>query len=327
MTCETIWVLAEQRDGVPRDVVLEIVTAARRFARVVEGISWGAGVPSAAAALGAHGVRRLFDLGPLEHALAGPRVASAIAAACGLGSPPDAVLLPSTCDGRDVAARLSVKLDRPVLTNVVGLAEHGEGLASEHAIFGGTEIAHARVTAGPPAIFVIRPKSFVAEPYGGEPAPVTSLPAPVPGSSDRAEIVERHVDSRGGPRLGDAHVVVAGGFGLGEKANFTLVEQTARLLNGAPAASRAVVDAGWAPYGYQVGQTGKTVKPDVYLACGISGATQHLVGMQGSRHIIAINTDASAAIFRSADLGIVGDVTTILPRLIAALEARERPDP
>jgi electron transfer flavoprotein alpha subunit len=232
------------------------------------------------------------------------------------------VLLPATYDGRDIAGRLSVKLDRPVLTNVVDLTEADGVLSSQHAIFGGAEILTARFTGEGPGIFVIRAKSFAAEPSGGAPAAVVAAPAPDTGAANAARIVARHVEERTGPKLDEADVVVSGGRGLGEKDQYAMIEQLATLLHGAAGASRAIVDAGWVPYSHQVGQTGKTVKPTVYMACGISGATQHMVGMKNSKNIVAINKDQDAPIFQVADLGIVGDVHKVIPKLIEAIQAR-----
>jgi len=261
-------------------------------------------------------------VGDLGGALPGSPVAGAMATLIEGGNGPDAILVPATYDGRDVAGRLSAKLDRPVLTNVTGLVADEGGLLSQHPVFGGSHIVTARFTGPGPAIFVIRAKSFVAEPSGGSPAAVVSAPAPEIGAANGARIVERHVEERSGPKLDEAAVVVSGGRGLGDAANYALIEELAKLLHGAAGASRAIVDAGWVPYSHQVGQTGKTVKPTVYVACGISGATQHLVGMKGSKNIVAINKDRDAPIFSVADLGIVGDVHKVLPALIEALKAK-----
>jgi electron transfer flavoprotein alpha subunit len=322
MSVEKIWVLAEVVDGAPITTSLELLTEARTLASVVEAVAYGDATASVAATLGDYGAATVHDVGDLAGALPGVPVASAIAAAVQAGNGPDVILFPATYDGRDIAGRLSVKLDRPVLTNVVDLVEGDGGLVSQHAIFGGTQILSAKFTGEGPQIFVVRAKSFAAESSGGEPAAVESIEAPDAGATNGAKIVSRHVEERSGPKLDEADVVVSGGRGLGEKDQYVLIEELATLLHGAAGASRAIVDAGWVPYSHQVGQTGKTVKPTVYVACGISGATQHMVGMKNSKNIVAINKDQDAPIFSVADLGIVGDVHKVLPKLIEALKAR-----
>ena len=231
------------------------------------------------------------------------------------------LLFPATYDGRDIAGRLSAKTDLPLLTNVVEL--NNDTLETRHLLFGGSQVATARFTSPGPHLFVVRAKSFQAESRRFGDAEVIKAPVPDMGSTNSASIIERHIESATGPELEDARVIVSGGRGLGSAENYKLIEELARLLNGAAGATRAIVDAGWVPYSYQVGQTGKTVRPDVYIACGISGATQHLVGMKNANAIIAVNRDPDAAIFSIADLSIVGDVMNILPEVIDTLRAKQ----
>jgi electron transfer flavoprotein alpha subunit len=228
-------------------------------------------------------------------------------------------MLGTTYEGRDIAARLSVAVDKPVLTNNVDAELDGDALVVTEPIFGGNKLVKTKFTAGGPHIALFRPKSFVAEESGGGAAEVASLEVTDPGT---AKVTNRHVEEATGPKLDEANIVVSGGRGLGEAGKYEMIETLAKLLKAAPGASRAIVDAGWVPYSYQVGQTGKVVKPTVYIAAGISGATQHMVGMKGSKNIIAINKDPEAPIFSVADLGIVGDVHKVLPKLIEALQAR-----
>ena len=322
MAIDKIWVVAEAGDAGPTPITLELLTEARALAGTVEAVAWGSETASLAGPLGEYGATTVYDVGDLGGALPGVPVSAALAALIEGGNAPDAILIPATYDGRDVAGRLSVKLDRPVLTNVTGLVAGDDGLSSQHPIFGGSQIVTARFTGPGPAIFVIRAKSFAAEPSGGAAAAVVAAPAPDTGAANGAKLVDRHVEERSGPKLDEAAVVVSGGRGLGDAANYALIEDLAKLLHGAAGASRAIVDAGWVPYSHQVGQTGKTVKPTVYIACGISGATQHLVGMKGSKNIVAINKDREAPIFSVADLGIVGDVHKVLPALIEAIKAK-----
>jgi electron transfer flavoprotein alpha subunit len=322
MAIDKIWVLAESADGALTPVTLELLTEARSVASTVEAVAWGPDVAALAAGLGEYGASLVYDVGDLGGVLPGVPVAAAIAALVQGGNAPDAILIPATYEGRDVAGRLSAKLDRPVLTNVTGLVPDDGGLSSQHPVFGGSLIVTARFTGEGPAIFVIRAKSFAAEPSGGAAAAVVPAPVPDAAATNTAKVVERHVEEQSGPKLDEAAVVVSGGRGLGDAANYAWIEELAKLLHGAAGASRAIVDAGWVPYSHQVGQTGKTVKPTVYVAAGISGATQHLVGMKGSKNIIAINKDQEAPIFSVADLGLVGDVHKVLPALIEALKAK-----
>ena len=314
-----IWVVCEPLNGTFTTTSLELLTHARSLATNVAAITWGPG-SSLAAQAGEYGASTLYDVGDLGGALPGVPVAAAIATLVAANAP-DAVLVPTSYDGRDIAARLSATLDRPVLTNVTGLSDDG-GLVTDHPVFGGSQIVKARFSAEGPGIMVVRAKSFVAEPSGGPAASVVHAPAGDTGARGAARIVTSHVEERTGPKLEEAQVVVSGGRGLGEASQYALIEEAATLLHGAAGASRAIVDAGWVPYSHQVGQTGKTVKPTVYLACAISGATQHMVGMKGSKNIVAINKDSEAPIFQIADLGIVGDVHKVLPALIEALKSR-----
>ncbi len=248
--------------------------------------------------------------------------AAALAALVGEHSP-DAILFAQTYDGRDAVGRLSVKLDRPALTNATDLKADGDKLIVGTAIFGGVTLVDTEFVADGPFLGVIRPKSFAAEPSGGGAAEVVAVPTPDAGRAGEAKVLARHVEEREGPKLEEAAVVVSGGRGIGSaEAYGPLVDELAKLLNGASGASRAIVDAGWVPYSKQVGQTGKVVKPKLYITLGISGATQHMVGMKGSDNIICVNKDGEAPIFGIADLGVVGDVHKVVPKLIEALKSR-----
>ena len=321
MGLSKIWVLAEAAGGKVSAASLELVSAASRFGDEVTAFAAGEAGGEVESALASFGASRLVAITDVDSRLPGSVVASVMAARAG-GEQPDAVFFPASYEGRDAAGRLSAKLDRPVLTNVVNLDQDGGSLVAEHAIFGGSQVAYSRFTAEGPGIFVIRPKTFVAE-ENPRSISTESVSAGDIGAAGAAKIVASHVEERTGPKLDEATVVVAGGRGLGQADKFALIEELAGLLGGAPGASRAIVDAGWVPYAYQVGQTGKTVKPNVYIACGISGATQHMVGMKGAKNIIAINKDADAPIFSIADLGIVGDVQKVLPAVIEAVKARK----
>jgi electron transfer flavoprotein alpha subunit len=318
MALNRIWVYAEATDGKVAPITLEILAKARELGDTVEAVYGGDGA-AVAETLGAHGASKVLATGDLSGSLPGVPVASALAKQVQDGNGPDLILLGTTYDGRDVAARLSVALDKPVVTNNVDIELDGDDVVVTEPVFGGTKLVKTKFTAGAPNIALIRPKSFAAESTGGGAAEVVAIEVPDAG---QAKVKNRHVEESTGPKLDEADVVVSGGRGLGEAGKYEIIEQLAKSLKGAPGASRAIVDAGWVPYSYQVGQTGKVVKPTVYIAAGISGATQHLVGMKGSKNIIAVNKDPEAPIFSVADLGIVGDVHKVLPKLLEALQSR-----
>jgi electron transfer flavoprotein alpha subunit len=252
----------------------------------------------------------------------GVAVSAAMKAVMDGGDTPDVILFPQNYEGRDIASRLSVKLDRTVVTNNVDIAVDGSSVTVTTPIFGGNTLVTTKFAGTAPFLATFRPKSFAAEAAGGAAAEITAVAVPELGAVGTARVTAVHVEETTGPKLDEANVVVSGGRGLGEADKFAMVEELAKLLKGAPGASRAIVDAGWVPYSYQVGQTGKVVKPGVYIAAGISGATQHMVGMKGAKNIIAINKDKEAPIFGIADLGIVGDVHKVLPKLIELLQSR-----
>jgi electron transfer flavoprotein alpha subunit len=313
-----VWVFVEEADGEPSTVGLELLTKARDLGDVTA-VYLGDGGDANFASLGEYGATSVL------HADAGDRLpsaplAAALAERAGDDSP-DLIMFGQAYTDRDVAGRLAARLGVGVLSNASDVRLTDAGVETDHEIFGGSQVATAAI-AGKPHVVVVRPKSFTAEPTegGGKPE-VTGLDLPEVGKSE-ATVTESHTEAREGPQLGDASVVVSGGRGLGSAENYELIEKVAKPLGAATGATRAIVDAGWVPYAKQVGQTGKTVKPDLYIAAGISGAMQHLVGMKDSGTIIAINKDPDAPIFSVADLGIVGDVHNVLPKLIEALESR-----
>ncbi|MHB8681950.1 MAG: electron transfer flavoprotein subunit alpha/FixB family protein [Acidimicrobiales bacterium] len=322
MPIEKVWVLAETTAGNPISTTLELLSKARSIGSTVEAVGWGPDTAKAAGELGNFGATKVYDVGDIGEALPGVPVAAAIASLVGAGNRPDVILVPATYDGRDIAGRLSARLALPVITPVVGLEAAGDDVVSEHGLFGGSQVAKAHFTGERPWIFVVRAKSFTAEPSGGGAPDVETMAVPDAGATNAAKVLARHVEEQSGPKLDEADVVVSGGRGLGGAEHYAMVEELAKVLKGAAGASRAIVDAGWVPYSHQVGQTGKTVKPTLYIALGISGATQHLVGMKGSKNIVAVNKDQDAPIFSVADLGVVGDVHKVVPKLIEALRAR-----
>ncbi len=313
----SVWVFVEEVEGSPSSISLELLTKARDLGAVTA-IYLGSGSTESFAAVGAHGASALLHCDAGDRLPAAP-VAKAIADRASSDSP-DLIMFGQAYTDRDIAGRLAARLGVGVLSNASDVRLTAEGVETDHEIFGGSQIATARATEGP-FIAVVRPKSFAAEPTEASAPSVEEIELEDTGGSE-ATIVESHEEEREGPQLGDAPVVVSGGRGLGSPEAYELIEKLAKPLGAATGATRAIVDAGWVPYAKQVGQTGKTVKPDIYIAAGISGAMQHLVGMKDAGTIIAINKDPDAPIFSVADLGVVGDVHKVLPKLIEALESR-----
>jgi len=249
--------------------------------------------------------------------------APAAAALAGLltGSDASVILFGMGNTDRDIAGMLAARMGAPLVANALDVSTDGAVTVTSE-INGGSLGITTEVTGSGPAIVITRPKAFPAEATGGGSPEVHTVAVPETGHAGDATITERHVEASEGPDLEAAAVVVTGGRGLGAEDKFAMIDELAGLLDGAVGGTRAVVDAGWVPYSYQIGQTGKTVKPDVYIAVGVSGAMQHLVGMKGSNTIIAINKDPDAPIFGVADLGIVGDLHKVVPQLIEALKTR-----
>ena len=321
MAVSTTWVFAEASEGKVATITLELLTKARALGGTVEAFYGGGDADAIAEQLGKFGATKVYaaDAGDV---LQGAPVAAAMAAQIEGGNKPDLVLFGQTYDGRDVAGRLSAKLDKPALTNGIDVSADGDKVTVQNAVFGGNTLVQTAFGGDGPFLALFRPKSFAAEEGGGGAAEVVKVDVPDTGTAGQSKVLDRHVEEHTGPKLDEAEVVVSGGRGLGAAEKYEMIEQLAKLLKGAPGASRAIVDAGWVPYAYQVGQTGKVVKPNVYIAAGISGATQHLVGMKGAKNIIAINKDKDAPIFSIADLGIVGDVHKVIPKLLEALQAK-----
>lgn len=314
------WVFAEEIEGAPTSLSLEMLSKARTFGGDLAAVYLGAGSEAAFATLGAHGAQRVFHLAPGGSLPTG----AAAAAIAGLieSHQPDLLLFGVAFTDRDVAGRLSARIDRPVLSNAVEITLAGEGVQVVNEILGGTTLVDTAYRGPKPWIAIVRPKSFAAEAGAAAAPEVIPVPLPEIGHAGEAALLEHHVEASEGPSLEDAAIVVSAGRGVGGTEKMGPLTELAKLLGAAMGGTRAVVDAGWLPFAAQVGQTGKTVRPSVYIAAGVSGAMQHLVGMKDSGTIIAVNKDEEAPIFRVADLGIVGDLHKVVPKLVEALKAR-----
>jgi electron transfer flavoprotein alpha subunit len=313
-------VYLETHDGEPTKGSLGVLSKAAALGGEVAGVLLGSGVRGAAAQAGAHGASRVYVVedDALTAPLPQPRVDALEAVVREAGA--ENMLFPSSVLAADVAAGLAARLDAGLNWDLTDLRLEGGELVGTRPALGDTVIAEVGWTSTP-RLALVRSGTFDPVESGGT-AEVHDVTVTFEEFSTRAQLVDRLQEESSGPSIEDADVIVAGGRGLGGAEGFSICEELASALGGAVAATRAVVDAGWYPYSSQVGQTGKTVAPKLYVALGISGAIQHKVGMQGSGTIVAINKDPNAPIFDFADLGVVGDLTQIAPRLTELLQAR-----
>ena len=314
-----VWVYAEVTAEGPRPSALELLTKARALGEDVAAVALGPGATAAAPTLGEHGAATVYasDDEAYSEGLGRPQAHALEALA--REHRPDLVLFSTSYDARDVAGRLQARLGCTLMGNATDVSSPD---AAQTQIFGGGRVVDVVLGGPAPRLVLVRPKSFAAEPSGGG-ATVVPVEVEIPVELRGARRVERHEEEASGPKLEEAKVVITGGRGLQDPSNFALLNDLADAIgDAAVGATRAVVDAGWVPYSYQVGQTGKTVRPEVYIAVGVSGATQHVVGMKASKRIVAINKDPDAPIFRLADLGIVGDALAVLPALIEEIRGR-----
>jgi electron transfer flavoprotein alpha subunit len=320
----TILVLVEHDAGVPRKVSLQVLAAARALVDDVHAVALGPDSAAAADALGAHGTTTLhtFEDAAATSYATGPHVAALTAALDASGA--DVLLYPADPFLTDVVAHAAVRRRAGVITDAVDLTATDDGLVATKAIFGGDMLSQCRVRDGHAAFIGIKANAFsVAEDADGDPAGVSALDVGLSDDDRRIEVldvVEQESGDR--PEMTEASIIAAGGRGLGDAEGFRLIERLADALGGAVGASRAATDAGWYPHQHQIGQTGKTVAPQLYIGSGISGAIQHRAGMQTSQLIAAINTDPDAPIFSIADFGVVGDLHKVVPALIEEMERR-----
>jgi len=313
-----VLVLVEHVDGAPKKVTFELLTLARSLGEPAA-VFIGNGADNAKDKLAEYGATKIYVAGDseLDGFLVAPK--AEVLARVAQQASPAAVLIPSTPEGKEVAARLAVKLDSGVITDAVGVED---GFVAKQSIFGGAFNVSSKVSKGTP-IITVRPNSTAPEASPAQPSE-EQVSVSLSDAAKQAKVLDRITEKKGGrPELTEASIVVSGGRGLGEGKNFELIEKLADTIGAAVGASRAATDAGWYPHTNQVGQTGKTVSPQLYMAIGISGAIQHRAGMQTSKTIVAINKDPEAPIFELVDFGVVGDLFNVVPQLVDEIEKRK----
>jgi electron transfer flavoprotein alpha subunit len=313
-----ILVLVDHVDGEVKKVALELLTLANKLGEA-SAVWVGPGADGARDKLGEYGAAKLYVAADEELTSYVVAPKAALLAQLVADKSPAAVLVSATAEGKEIAGRLAVKTGSGVLTDVVDVTD---GFVAEHSIFGGGIIAHAKVKTGTP-IIAVRPNSVAPEASPATPGE-EAVSVTLSDADKATKIVEKVVQEKGErPDLTEAAIVVSGGRGVGGAENFKIIEGLADSLGAAVGASRAATDAGWYPHSFQVGQTGKTVSPQLYVAVGISGAIQHRAGMQTSKTIVAINKDPEAPIFELVDYGVVGDLFQVAPQLTEEINKRK----
>jgi len=312
---------AEERGGKFKKSSLETIRASRRLADTFGGqciaLAAGSGITAAAAGLGRYGAGRVIAVDDPKLALHANSAMAKIIAEVARSEGATMVFLPASQMGKDIAPRVAVKLEAGLASDCIALRADGNDVLATRPVFAGKALLDVRV-ATPVKVFTLRPNIFDAAEDGAD---VTVEARTIPlDDGDMITTVRETKVAAGRPDVTEADIIVSGGRGMKGPEHFVLIEQLADALGAGVGASRAVVDAGWRPHDEQVGQTGKTVSPTLYIACGISGAVQHLAGMSSSKCIVAINRDKDAPIFQIADYGIVGDVFEVLPALTAELK-------
>jgi len=323
-----LWVVVEHWKGAEQPVTRELLARARELAgdaggRVVA-LVLGDAPEKIAGRLGGLGVDEALCVASPELARYRPRPWVEAAAAVARERNPAAILVGATTNGKEFAGSLAAALGTGIAPDCTEISwKDGRPVASR-PVYGGRLLETLTFAASGPCVCSIRPRAYEDPgPGSGAAPPVANAAASIPAEALDAEILEFRREEGETVNLSDADVIVAGGRGIQDPSNFAMIKELADALGGAVGASRAVVDAGWIPYPHQVGQTGKTVRPKLYVAVGISGAIQHLAGMKTSETIVAINKDASAPIFKVASLGLVGDALQIVPLLTQKIRERK----
>lgn len=317
---DTVWVYAELNDDRVATTTLEMLAKAADIGKA-EAVLLGPAPEEAVQTLAKHGASKIYRCAdPIYRDYLTLPAAETLAGLADMNKPA-VILFASSYTGRDLVANLSARLDCGAISDVGDFLLKNGSVEATIPALGGSYQNTSSLSGYGTKLLLVRPKSFEPK-MNGQVLSIEEVPVASADGLRRIRIKDRVTVKREGPQLEGAKTIVSGGRGLKGEENFAILKDLAELLGGAVGATRAAVDAGWVPYAMQVGQTGKTVKPDLYIACGISGAVQHLSGMKTSKTIISINKDADAPIFQYSDFGVVGDVFKVIPQLVEELKKR-----